>query len=66
MQKVSRIVMLVIFAATAALAALWLADFAHYDLGISRHAVRSDALLSAAGISGILILLLYADRCGKK
>jgi uncharacterized membrane protein len=66
MQKVSRIVMLIIFAATAALAALWLADFAHYDLGISRHTVRSDALLTAAGISGILIFLLYSDRFGKK
>jgi hypothetical protein len=47
-------------------AAALLAHFAHDDLGLSRHAVRTDALLSAAGLSGFLMLFLYSDRFGNR
>ncbi|MDE2377464.1 hypothetical protein [Bradyrhizobium sp.] len=56
--------MLLYVVAAVAVAAL-LAHVAHVDLGLSRHALRTDALLSAAGLSGFLVLF-YADRFGNR
>jgi hypothetical protein len=52
--------------AVAIAAAIWLAHFSHVDLGIPRHIVRTDALLSATGLGGFLALFLYSDRFGKR
>jgi len=51
--------------AAAVAAAAWLAHFAHADLDLPRHVVRTDALLSAAGLGGFLVLFLYSDRFGR-
>ncbi len=55
-----------LFAVAAIAAAAWLAHFAHSDLDLPGHVVRSDALLSAAGLGGFLVLFLYSGRGGSK
>jgi hypothetical protein len=55
-----------VFAVSAALAALWLGYFLHDEFGIPRHAVRNDALLSAALAGGLVIIGLYSHRFGKR
>jgi hypothetical protein len=54
-----------IFIVAAVAAAIWLADFTHNDLGMARHVIRTDALLSATGVGGFLILAMYSDQFGK-
>jgi hypothetical protein len=66
MQPGSRFTSLVIFAATAAMAAIGLGYLTHDGLELSRHAVCTDALITAASISGVMMLLRYSDRFGKK
>ena len=55
-----------LFVVAAIAAAAWLAHFAHTDLDLPRHVVRSDALLSAAGLGGFLVFFLYSNRFGKR
>ncbi len=55
-----------LFVLAAAIAAKWLADLAHDDLGLSREVIRADALLMAAGLGGFVVLGLYSDRFGGK
>lgn len=62
--RISGKLLLSVVAAIAA--AVVLAHFAHDDLGLSRHVVRTDALLSAAGLGGVLALFVYSDRFGKR
>jgi hypothetical protein len=62
----SGLVKFVLSVAAAMAAAVWLAHFSHVDLGIPRHIVRTDALLSATGLGGFLVLFLYSDRFGKR
>ncbi|HTO62043.1 MAG TPA: hypothetical protein VMM15_12390 [Bradyrhizobium sp.] len=57
---------LVAFIGSALLAAAWLANFAHNDLGLSRYSIRSDALTSALGIAAMVAIFLWSDRLGKK
>ncbi len=57
---------LLLFVLAAGAAAWWLSGVAHDDLGLSGQAVRIDALLSAAGLGGVLVLAQYSDRFGKK
>jgi hypothetical protein len=57
---------LIVFTASAAAAAIGLAYFARDGLEISRHAVRTDALITAASIGGVMALLRYSNRFGKK
>jgi hypothetical protein len=57
---------LALFTVTAAVAAIWLAYVFHNELGLPRHAVRSDALLSAALAGGLLIIGLYSHRLGRR
>ena len=56
----------IVLAVSAAAAAIGLAYFAHDGLEISLHAVRTDALITAASIGGVMVLLGYSDRFGKK
>jgi hypothetical protein len=61
-----RLISFIVFIASAAAAAIGLAFFAQDALDLSRHAVRTDALLTAASIGGVMVLLGYSDRFGKK
>ncbi len=57
---------MLLFVLAAVAAAAWLAHVAHSDLDLPRRIVRTDALLSAAGLGGFLVLFLYSNRFGKK
>ncbi len=57
---------LLFFTGAAIAVATWLAHFSHVDLDLPRQVVRDDALLSAAGLGGFLVLFLYSDRFGKR
>ena len=46
----------------AVLAAFALAHIAHYDLGVSRHEIRTQALIGAA----VLAMLMAVEYFGKK
>ena len=61
-----RLISFIVFTASAAAAAIGLAYFARDALELSRHAVRTDALIMAGSISGVMMLLRYSDRFGKK
>jgi len=61
-----RLISFIVFTASAALAAVGLAYFARDALELSRHAVRTDALITAAGIGGVMVLLRYSGRFGGK
>lgn len=56
----------ILFVVAAIAAAAWLAYVAHDGLGLSRQSVRTDALLSAAGLGGFLVLFLYSGRFGRR
>jgi len=49
-------------ASVAAMAALTVGHIAHYDLGISRHEIRIQAIIGA----GIIALLVATEFFGKK
>lgn len=50
--------------AVAAVVALWLANLAHNDFGISRHTIRDDSLLAAMLVFGFLLIGLFSQRLG--
>lgn len=50
---------------SAALAALCLASVAHDDLGMSSYTIRSDALLTALLVFGMLMIGLFSKRLGR-
>jgi hypothetical protein len=50
----------------AALAALWLAHLAHSDFGIPSRTIRSDALLAACIVFGLLLIGVFSQRLGKR
>jgi len=52
--------------AVAAAAALWLANLAHNDFGISRHTIRDDSLLAALLVFGFLVIGLFSQRLGRR
>jgi branched-subunit amino acid transport protein len=54
------------FIGTASLTALWMAYVLHDEFGITRQAVRTDALLSAILAAGLLVIGLYSDKLGKR
>jgi hypothetical protein len=66
MQASLRLISLIIFTASAAAAAIGLGYLARDGLELSRHVVRTDALITAASIGGVMMLLRYSDRFGKK
>jgi len=47
---------------TAALAALFLAAIAHYDMGMSREAIRAAALGMAGFLSAVVVLVAVFKR----
>ncbi len=57
---------LLFFVGAAIVVAAWLAHFSHVDLDLPTRVVRDDALLSAAGLGGFLVLFLYSDRFGNR
>jgi hypothetical protein len=61
-----RLISFIAFIVSATAAAIGLAYFARDALELSRYAVRTDALITAAGIGGVMVLLSYSDRFGKK
>jgi hypothetical protein len=61
-----RLISFIVFIVSATAAAIGLAYFAQDALELSRYAVRTDALITAAGIGGVMVLLSYSDRFGKK
>jgi hypothetical protein len=66
MNSVSRIGSVLIAIAMAALAALWLAHLAHSDLGIPSRTIRTDALMAALLVFGLLVIGLFSQRLGKR
>lgn len=56
---------LAVAAGSAALAALGLASLAHNDLGMSSHTIRSDALLTALLVFGMLVIGMFSSRLGR-
>ena len=58
------IVGLLLFVGAAAIAALLLAYFAHGEFGLSPRVVRSDALISALVLVGLLLIALFSDWFG--
>ena len=66
MTSVSRITSLLIALAMAALAALWLGHLAHSDFGIPSRTIRSDALLAACLLFGLLAIGIFSQRFGRR
>jgi hypothetical protein len=57
--------LLAVAVGSAALAALCLASVAHDDLGMASHTIRSDALLTALLVFGMLMIGLFSKRLGR-
>ena len=66
MTALTKITGFLIFVVAAIIAAKLLGDFAHSELGITRGALRTDALLAALVWSGIVGIAFYSDRFGKR
>ena len=62
---VGRIFLGAVFLGAAVLAALALAHVAHAGLGLSPHAIRTDALFLALVLSGLLIIVVFSGRFGR-
>jgi ABC-type branched-subunit amino acid transport system permease subunit len=55
-----------VFACAAAVAAYTVGHIAHDDLGFARQAIRTQALLFAAVLGGLLVITLFGSRFGKR
>jgi hypothetical protein len=55
-----------VFLAAAAVAAFTLGHIAHDDIGFSRQAIRTEALLLAALMAGLLAIALFGSWLGKR
>jgi hypothetical protein len=64
-QVLNRIVGVVAFIGAAAIAAMLLAYFAHGELGLSLHIIRTDALVSALLLTGLVVIAFFSDWVGK-
>lgn len=60
-QILNRIVGVAVFVGAAAIAAMLLAYFAHGELGLSPHIIRTDALVSALLVTGLILIALFSD-----
>jgi len=65
MRATNRIAGFLVFLAAAGVAAFTLAHIAHDDIGLPRQTIRTEALLSAALIGGLLVIALVGNRLGK-
>ena len=54
------------FIGVAVMAAALLAEVTHDGLGISRHIIRKDALLTALLTFGLLLIGLFSHRLGSR
>ena len=66
MPVANKIAGFLVFLAAAAVAAFTLGHIAHDDIGFSRQAIRTEALLSAALIGGLLAITMFGSRLGKR
>jgi uncharacterized membrane protein len=57
---------ILIFIVVAAMVAGVLAEVTHEGLGISRHVVRDDALLTALLTLGLLLIGMFSNRLGSR
>ena len=57
--------LLAVAVGSAAVAALWLANVGHNDLGMAWHTIRADALLTALLVFGMLMIGLFSKRLGR-
>jgi hypothetical protein len=62
----TRIAGILVFAVAAVVAAFTVAHIAHDDWGFARQTIRSQALLFAAVLGGLLVITLFASRFGKR
>jgi hypothetical protein len=65
MPAAARIAGFVVFACAAAVAAYTVGHIAHDDLGFARQAIRTQALLFAAVLGGLLVITMFGSRFGK-
>jgi hypothetical protein len=65
MLAAARIAGLLAFACAAMVAAYTVGPIAHDDLGFARQAIRTQALLFAAVLGGLLAITLFGSRFGK-
>jgi hypothetical protein len=54
------------FACAAVVAAFAVGHIAHDDWGFASQTIRSEALLFAALLGGLLVITLFANRFGKR
>ncbi len=66
MPAAARIAGYLVFAVAAVVAAFAVGHVAHDDWGFARQTIRSQALLFAALLGGLLIITLFANRFGKR
>jgi hypothetical protein len=62
----ARIAGFLVFAVAAAVAAFTVGHIVHYDLGLARQTIRTEALLFAAVTGGLLVITMFANRFGKR
>jgi len=62
----ARITGFLVFAVAAGVAAFAVGHIAHDDWGFARQTIRSEALLFAALLGGLLVIALFANRFGKR
>jgi hypothetical protein len=65
MSAAARIAGFLLFACAAAVAAYTVGHIAHDDLGFARQAIRTQALLFAAVLGGLLVITMFGSRFGK-
>jgi hypothetical protein len=62
----ARIAGFLVFACAAAIAAFTVGHVVHYDLGLARQTIRTEALLFAALLGGLLAITVFGNRLGKR
>ena len=60
-----RIARLIAFTMTAGMAALVLAFLTHHEFGLSRHTIRTDALISAMLTGTMLLIAVFGHKADK-
>jgi hypothetical protein len=66
MPAAARVAGFLLFACAPMVAAYTVGHIAHDDLGFARQAIRTQALLFAALLGGLLAITLFGSRFGKR
>jgi hypothetical protein len=66
MPAAARIAGFLVFACAAAVAAFTVGHIAHDDLGFPSQTIRTEALLFAALLGGLLAITLFGNSLGKR